>query len=415
MVAFKYRCSTCGKRFERDQVRYLCPDCGKSYRPGMPLTGVLTVELDYAAVGRKFRKQKPDWNLFGTVEPRFHPSYEMNATPFFRSAALGQVHGLSDVWIKNDALNPSGSLKDRASFLVVAEANRLGEETVVAASTGNAASSLSAVCAAGGKRAVIFVPQTAPRAKLAQMLLHGAVVVPVKGTYDEAFRLSLEFTARYGGLNRNTAYHPLTIEGKKTVGLEIWQQNKWRVPSVILVPTGDGVILAGVYKAFDDLHKSGLITRLPRLVCVQAAKSNAIHRYILTGCYRNAANPATIADSISVSIPSNAHLARAEVLESHGFSLTVTDREIMEGQRTLATQSGVFAEPAASAAVAALGKLRKTGLVQPNEQIVVLVTGHGLKDVDAALKNIEMPDAIEANEAALAGVAKRLSSIRTHR
>ena len=406
MVKFAYRCSTCGKRYGRDEVRYLCPECGRSYRPGMPLRGVLTAEFDYRSIRRKFRRTRPDWGLFCAVEPRFFPPFEMGATPFFRSAALGGAFGLGDVWIKNDALNPSGSLKDRASFLVAAEANRLGEGTIVTASTGNAASSLAAVCAAGGKRAVIFVPQSAPKAKLVQMLLYGALVVPVRGTYDDAFRLSLEYTARHGGLNRNTGYHPLTIEGKKTVGLEIWQQNGWRVPSVIVVPTGDGVILGGVFKAFEDLREAGLIPRLPRLVCVQAEKSCAIHRYISTGRYRNASNPATIADSISVSVPSNAHLARAAVLRSRGFSLTVSDREILEGQRTLAATSGVFAEPAAAAA---LGKLLRAKELRPREQVVVLVTGNGLKDVDAALGNVRIPAAIAPTEAGLESVAGRLA------
>jgi len=409
MVAFAYRCSVCRRRFGRDEVRYLCPECGKSYRPGMPLRGVLTAEFDYASIRRKFRKTRPDWSLFSAVEPRYFPPYEMGATPFFRSAALGDVFALADVWIKNDALNPSGSLKDRASFLVAAEANRLGEKTLVTASTGNAASSLAAVCAACGKRAVIFVPQSAPRAKLAQMLVHGAFVVPVKGTYDDAFRLSLEYTARHGGLSRNTGYHPLTIEGKKSVGLEIWQQNGWRVPSVIVVPTGDGVILGGVFKAFHDLREAGLIARLPRLVCVQAEASCAIHRYISTGRYRNSSNPATIADSISVSVPSNAHLARTAVLRSRGFSLTVSDREILEGQRALAAASGVFAEPAAAAAVAALGKLRHSRQLRPRDQVVVLVTGHGLKDVDAALKGVQMPAAIAPTAAGLESVADRLA------
>jgi len=407
MAAFRYRCSICGRRYGRDQARYLCPECGKAYRPGMPLLGVLTAEFDYAAVGRRFRRSRPDWGLLCAVEPGYFPAYGMAPTPFFRSEALGRAFGLRDVWIKNDALNPSGSLKDRASLLVAAEANRLGEDTIVTASTGNAASSLAAVCAAAGKRAVIFVPQSAPRAKLAQMILHGAVVVPVRGTYDDAFRLSLEYTARHGGLNRNTAYHPLTIEGKKTVGLEIWQQNGWRVPSAIVVPTGDGVILAGVHKAFEDLRLAGLIARVPRLLCVQAEGSSAIHRYIATGRYRDAARPATVADSISVSVPSNAHLARAAVLASRGSSLTVSDREILEAQRTLAATAGVFAEPAAAAAAAALGGLGRKGLLRPRDQVVVLVTGHGLKDIDAALSAVRMPAAIAPTAAALARVAGR--------
>ena len=335
------------------------------------------------------------------------------STPFFRSAALGDAFGFTNVCVKNDGLNPSGSLKDRASFLVVAEANRLGEPTIVTASTGNAASALAAVCAAAGKRALIFVPESAPKAKLVQMILYGASVVPVKGTYDDAFRLSLEYTTAKGGLNRNTAYHPLTIEGKKTVGLEIWQQNEWRAPEAVVVPVGDGVIISGVYKAFYDLKAAGLIDRLPRLVCAQAESSNAIHRYIVTGKYQNAHRPSTIADSISVSIPSNAHMARKAVLDSGGFSLTVTDEDILEGQRALAARTGVFAEPAAAAAVAALKKIQAGALLKPNDQIVLLITGHGLKDVDAAMKNIRMPVAIEPTLAAFEQIADRLASKET--
>lgn len=408
MAAFAYRCSTCRRRHERDAVRYLCPVCGQAYRPGTPLTGVLTAEFDFAAIGERLRAARPDWSLLSAVEPEFFPPYPLTETPFFRSAALGAAFGLAEVWIKNDAQLPSGSLKDRASFLVVAEANRLREPTIVTASTGNAASALAAVCAAAGKRALIFVPRAAPRAKLVQMLLCGAQVVPVDGTYDDAFRLSLEYTARFGGLNRNTAYHPLTIEGKKTVGLEIWRQNGGRAPAAVVVPTGDGVILAGVYKAFHDLQACGLIARLPRLVCVQAEKSAAIHRYITTGRFRRATNPATVADSISVSVPSNAHLAKEAVARSGGCSLTVSDREILAGQRTLATTTGIFAEPAAAAAVAALDKLRGEKRVDAGEQIVVLITGHGLKDIGAALKSVRIPAAIPPTVAGLERVAHRL-------
>ncbi len=407
MTKFLYQCSTCGKSYPRDEVRYLCPACAKQYRPGIPLVGVLSARFDYGAIRKKFNRLKPDWNLFSAVEEKFFPPIPVGNTPFFQSAALGNELGFANVWLKNDGLNPSASLKDRASFLVVAEANRLKEKTIVTASTGNAASALAAVCAAAGKRALIFVPENAPKAKLVQMILYGATVVPVKGTYDDAFRLSLEYTAKRGGLNRNTAYHPLTIEGKKTVGLEIWQQNNRRVPDAILVPTGDGVIISGVHKAFCDLKAAGLISRLPRLVCVQAEKSNAIHRYVESGIYENAAHPDTIADSISVSIPSNAHLARQAVLESGGFSITVSDDEILDGQRTLAARTGVFAEPAASATVAALKKLRKLRLLGRKEQIVLLITGHGLKDVDAALKGVPLPASVEPTMAGIDSLAAR--------
>ena len=406
MTEFNYQCSNCGRRYERDEVRYLCPLCASDYRPGIPLIGVLSAQFDHATIRKKFSKSAPDWSLFSAVEKKYFPPIPVGDTPFFKTSTVGK--DFSNVWIKNDGLNPSASLKDRASFLVVAEATRLKEDMIVAASTGNAASALAAVCAAAGKQALILVPQNAPKPKLVQMILYGATVVPVRGTYDDAFRLSLEYTFKRGGINRNTAYHPLTIEGKKTVGLEIWQQNNWRVPDAILVPVGDGVIISGVHKAFCDLKSAGLISRLPRLVCVQAEKSDAIHHCIESGIYRNAANPATIADSISVSVPSNVHLARKAVIESGGFSITVSDREILDGQRLLATKAGIFAEPASSAVVAALQKLRDSKRVGFKEQIVLLITGHGLKDVDSAMRAIQLPKAVAPTLAAVeTGLAER--------
>jgi threonine synthase len=410
MTEFVYQCNECGKRYERDDVRYLCPLCSGDCQPGQPLLGVLSARFDYPAVRKKFRKDRPDWSWFSAVEEQFYPHLPVGDTPFFNIAAWGTDFGFENVWLKNDGLNPSGSLKDRASFLVVAEANRLGEDTIVTASTGNAASALAAVCAAAGRQALIFVPEAAPRAKLVQMILHGATVVPVRGSYDDAFRLSLEYTAKNGGLNRNTGYHPLTIEGKKTVALEIWQQNGWQVPDAILVPVGDGVIISAVQKAFADLRAAKLISRVPRLVCVQAESSAAIHRYVQTGKYQNARRPNTIADSISVSVPSVAHLAREAILESGGFSVTVTDKEILEGQRYLAEKTGVFAEPASAATVAALKKLQNLKSISRKEQIVLLITGHGLKDVASAMKNIRMPVAVAPTlsgvEAALASASK---------
>ena len=397
MTEFQYRCSLCGRTYGRDEVRYLCPECGRSYSPGMPLRGVLEAEFDYADIARRFKRARPDWDLFSPVERKYYPDYPAGGTPFSPAPRLGERLGWPRLWIKNDGLNPSGSLKDRASFLVVAEAARLNERTLVAASTGNAASSLAAVCAAAGRRAVIFVPQSTPKAKLVQMLVCGARVVPVRGSYDDAFRLSLEYTRRRGGLNRNTAYHPLTIEGKKTAGLEIFAQNGLRVPDAILVPVGDGVIISGIYKAFHDLRAAGLCERLPRLVAVQADSSAAIHDYIVGGNFRPAPSPVTIADSISVSVPSNPDLARRAVRESGGFSLTVSDERILQAQALLAGQAGIFAEPAAAAAAAALLSDEARQRLDPGWQIVLLVTGHGLKDVEAPLSRLRIPEAVPAD------------------
>jgi threonine synthase len=377
-------------------VRYLCPVCGAAYRPGIPLTGVLEAVFDYRAIGAAFDPARPDWNLFCAVEPAFHPAYPVGNTPLVPAARFAAGLDLDRLWIKNDGLNPSGSLKDRASFLVVAEALRLGEKRIVAASTGNAASALAAVCAAADREALIFVPEKAPLAKLLQMILYGAKVVTVKGTYDDAFRLSLDYTAQRGGLNRNTAYHPLTIEGKKTAGLEIWAQLGFQVPDAIVVAVGDGVILAGLHKAFVDLRRAGLIDRLPRLIGVQAESSDAIHRYLQTGVYADAPNPATCADSISVTCPSNAHGARRALLESGGRSICVSDAEILDAQAKLARLTGVFTEPAGAAAAAGLAQLQAGPDALPREaRVVVLATGHGLKDIDAPLSRIQIPRAIE--------------------
>jgi len=348
----------------------------------MPLTGVLEAIFDYKAIAEHW-KTNPDIELFSAVEPEFYPELPVGNTPFFRSARLAEAIGLMDVLIKNDGLNPSGSLKDRASHLMVAEAIRLKEKKIVTASTGNAACALAALCASAGLEAVIFAPKSAPPAKLIQIKVHGAKLITVDGTYDDAFAASLDYTAKEGGLNRNTAYHPLTIEGKKTVGLEIFLQNNQNVPDWIVVPVGDGVILSGVHKAFVDLQRAGIITRLPRLLSVQAESSDAITRYFETGKYSDAVKPSTFADSISVKTPSNAHWAVQALKESNGASITVTDEEISKAQLLLARTTGIFAEPAASAALAGLIKATDKHILCRLDQVVLLVTGHGLKDTGA--------------------------------
>ena len=155
MTPFTYRCTDCGRQYSRDQVRYLCPECGKTYRPGIPLTGVLEAVFDYDAIKAAFDRSRPDWNLFCPVETEFHPPLPVGNTPMSRVDRLAADLGLGELWVKNDGLNPSGSLKDRASFLVAAEARRLGIDLIVAASTGNAASALAAVCASSGQKALI--------------------------------------------------------------------------------------------------------------------------------------------------------------------------------------------------------------------------------------------------------------------
>jgi threonine synthase len=370
-------------------VRYLCPRCAPEKIPAVPLRGVLEAVFDYEEIGKRWDRHDPDWELFSCVAREFWPDVPVGGTPFHRLPRLGRELGLDRLFVKNDSLSLSGSLKDRASFLVVAEASRLKIGTIVTASTGNAACALAAVCAAAAKKAVIFVPKGAPVAKLTQLRLYGADLRIVAGSYDDAYRESLRYSLENPGLNRNTAYHPLTIEGKKTAALEIFQQNGWMVPDVIFVPTGDGVILAGIYKGFSDLKEAGLSGRIPRLVAVQAASSDAIAHLFRTGEYRPAAAPDTRADSIAVINPGNAFLAAECIRKSEGAAVLVSDREIMEAQRKLTAFSGIYAEPAAAASLAGLVKSLLDGRVSSREQIVLLVTGNGLKDVESTVSFLE--------------------------
>jgi threonine synthase len=375
-----YRCTLCRKEYERDEVQYLCPACGKDYKAGYPLSGVLEVIYDYRKIAEEWKK-KPCLDLFSPVERRYYPEIPVGNTPFYRSERLsGYLQG-SDIWLKNDSLNPSGSLKDRASHLMVAEALRSGFDTIVTASTGNAASALAAMSAAQGLKAVIFVPASAPSAKISQIRIHNAELIEVAGDYDDAFARSLEYTKNHEGLNRNTAYHPFTVEGKKSAGLEIFLQNRMRIPDWIVIPVGDGVIFTGIFKAFKDLYRAELIDRIPKLLAVQAESSAAIIDYYRNGKYRNAPAPKTIADSISVKAPSNAYWACECLKQSKGGGVKVSDQEIREGQRALARLTGVFAEPAAAAVMAGVEKSIAGGLIKTTDQTVLLITGHGLKDI----------------------------------
>jgi threonine synthase len=385
------RCTQCGKEYDPAQLQYLCDVCSKDYRAGMPLKGILEAVFDYEGIRAAWeeylsvfseaceqQKMEELCELFSPVEKEYYPNLPVGCTPLIQCTNLVA----EPLYLKFDGVNPSGSFKDRASHLMVAEAKRLGIREIVAASTGNAASSLAALCAAAGLRAVIYTPAKAPLAKLVQIRIHGAKLHKVEGTYDDAFAAALDYAKEHECLNRNTAYHPYTIEGKKTAGLELFVQLK-RVPDYIFVPTGDGVILAGMHKAFTDLRAAGLIDRLPKLVAVQAESSDAITSYLETGYYRDAEKPDTVADSISVKTPSAAHLAYAALKECGGMGIRVSESEILSAQKVLAERSGVFCEPSSAATLAAYYRAKEEAWIKDQATTVLMLTGHGLKDIQA--------------------------------
>lgn len=396
MASFTFACSECGARYAEGAVRYVCPICSVQRKPGGVIRGVLRVELDEIPQRWPAARGHDPGALvvfLPIASPVSLPPCRVGGTPLLPVPRLRRELGMPHLWLKDETRNPSGSTKDRASLLVVAKAIEYGVDTVATASTGNAASALAAVAAAAGVRAVVFVPASAPPAKLAQAATYGARVVPVAGSYDDAFELSIAACEKFGWYNRNTAFNPFTIEGKKTVALEIAADLKPEAPDVVLVPTGDGVIVSGVAKGFADLVHGGLLHRRPRLIVVQPTGSPAIARALRSGAsaFSPVTDAASVADSLVVNAPRNAIMALKEVRASGGSGVLVSDDEILDAMGHLARTTGVFAEPAAAAALAGLLVALEEGLVARDERAVLLITGTGLKDVPAAMRRAAIP------------------------
>ena len=398
-----FKCIRCGEETP-DASTYVCPAC----------SGNLDAVYDYQAIKKKLTRkaldQNPDksvWrykDILPIARYRGVPIVHIGWTPLYKAERLGKDLGLANLYLKDDGRNPSGSFKDRAGAVAVAKALELGEKTITGASTGNAASSMACLTAGLGVKAIIFVPEKAPVAKIAQLLVFGAVVIAVKGTYDQAFDLCLKATEEFGWYNRNTGHNPFTRDGKKTCSFELIEQLGWDCPDQVFVPVGDGNIISGIWKGFKDFHALGLIDRLPRLVAVQAAGSDAVKRAFESDGVIRPVSGDTLADSISVSIPRDGEAAVKALKESGGYAVSVTDEEILAAMRDTARRESVFGEPAGVTAVAGLRKAAAQGLVKNNEKTVVLVTGNGLKDVASAMKAVGKPYLIAPD----AGELKRL-------
>jgi threonine synthase len=365
----------------------LCPECSSTHKSGQPLNGVLEVELSGTL-------ESNDPLEFLPVEGQYFPAIPVGNTPLWQPENLQKKYGFPELYLKDDGVNPTGSLKDRASFLVAAFARKHGIREVVVASTGNAGSSMAGVGAAAGLKVKLFLPKTAPQAKMIQALQYGADLVLADKNYDQAFSLSLEYSKRRGGMNRNTAYNPMTIEGKKTVSIEIYKQLK-KAPDHVFVSVGDGVIMSGVYKGFRDLLQLGRIDKIPVVHAVQASGSDAICRAMESGDFDGQAESRvraakTVADSISVDTPSNGHLALKNLKAFGGHCFRVTDEEILCAQKELSSTCGLFSEPAAATAYA--GFLKQKAALDSNETCVVLLTGNGLKDINSATAKIVVPE-----------------------
>lgn len=408
MSHVKYlRCVLCDARYDPQQVQYVCP------KHGPDPDGILDVIYDYDRIRPRLTRERLAANddrsiwryapLLPIARPDLAPPLQVGWTPLYHAQRLGQQLGLAHLYIKDDGRNPTASFKDRASAIAIVKARELGSQVITAASTGNAASSLAGLAASVGIETVIFVPATTPKPKVAQLLIFGAQVIMVKGTYDQAFDLCFNATQTYGWYNRNTATNPYMSEGKKTAAFEICEQLAWQAPDKIFVSVGDGCIIGGLGKGLRDLRALGLIDRLPQLVGVQAEGSAVLAKAWRAGTEQIVPEkPTTLADSISVGKPRDAIKALRAVRDTNGVYVTVSDKEILEAMRVLARGSGVFGEPAGATGFAGLLKLVQSGQIDPQERVVVLVTGNGLKDVDSAISATQPPALIEPTLEALA-------------
>ena len=393
------KCVLCGAEYDVGEVLYVCPKHGDE--------GILDVVYDYNLIARRWTKDhlakdqqtRSIWryaDLLPIADPSLVPPLQVGWTPLYRAGRLEKRLGLRHLWVKDDGREPTASFKDRASAVGVVKALELGRDIMTCASTGNAASSLAGLATSVGLTTYIFVPQTAPQAKVAQLLIFGANVIMVEGTYDQAFDLCLEASKEYGWYSRNTAYNPYLSEGKKTAALEICEQLEWEAPDRIFVSVGDGGIIGGLWKGLKDLRALGFIEKMPKLVGVQAEGAAPLVRAWREGTEE--IGPVvlnTLADSIAVGVPRDRIKALRAVRQTGGEFVAVSDEEILDAMRVLARRAAVFAEPAGAAGFAGLAKLVREGRIDPGERIVVVVTGNGLKDVASAIKATGQPHLIE--------------------
>ncbi|MFA6433798.1 MAG: threonine synthase [Elusimicrobiales bacterium] len=391
------QCINCGRDHKLADVKYTCASCG----------GNLQVLYDYNLIKKRLNyevlKDNQDRTLWRYMEIlplagfKMIPPVQVGWTPLYKAERLGAAAGVPNLYIKDDGRNPSASFKDRAGAVVIARARELKEKVITCASTGNAASSLACLTGSLDLRTVIFVPHTAPAPKVAQLLVFGATVIMVKGTYDDAFDLCLKASTEYGWYNRSTGVNPFTREGKKTCAFEICEQMKWETPDKVFVPVGDGNIISGMWKGFVEFHRLGIIEKLPAMIAVQAEKSDAVKKAFESGGEIQPVSGETVADSISVSLPRDGMAAVMAIRDSQGFAVSVTDAEILAAIPEVARGSNVFAEPAAAATYAGLKKAVAEGKVKENESVVLLISGNGLKDITSAMKSAGRPFVIDAD------------------
>jgi threonine synthase len=395
-------CMRCSRRYRRG-LDGPCPRCGPE--------GVLEIEFDLRQARRTLTRRALEsrprdiWRyreLLPVPVGAPHPPAQVGWTPISAAPRLAEWAGLGELLLKDEGRNPTASFKDRASAVGVARAAARRARVVACASTGNAASSLAGAAAGLGLRAVIFVPEFAPEPKVAQLLVFGARVIRVQGSYDQTWEMCQRACDRYGWYNRNAAVNPSLVEGKKTCGLEIAEQLGRYVPDWVAVSVGDGCTLAGTWKGLWEMHALGFIARVPRMLGVQAEGARPLVDAFRSGGDLVPGPAQTVADSICVGHPRNWRKALRAVRESGGAFIAVPDEAIVEAMRQAGRRAGVFGEPAGVAGLAGLRQAVRDGIIDRGGSALAVITGSGLKDVRTATRAAGTPVDLPPDDQALA-------------
>ena len=374
-------CSACGKKYDANIEQHLCT-CGK------PLLARYDLRRAAATLTLENLKARPRslWR-YAEVLPNDPPvSLGEGMTALVPVPRLGASMGLQRLYVKDEGLNPTGSFKARGMSAAVTRAKQLGAKALAAPTAGNAGGALAAYAAAAGLPAVIVMPADTPLANVMECQAFGAKVVKLNGLISDCGKYVAEHKDREGWYDVSTLKEPYRIEGKKTVGYELWEQFEGKLPDVILYPTGGGVGLIGMCKAFDEMQEMGWIgAARPRMVAVQAEGCAPIVK--AWEAHQNSAeffkNAATIASGLRVPGPLGDLLILGMLRQTKGTALTVTDEEILHAGRELASLEGIFAAPEGAATVIAARKLAASGWIAPQESAVLFNTGTGYKYTEA--------------------------------
>ncbi|MFY9193814.1 MAG: threonine synthase [Methanoculleus sp.] len=390
---YRLICVHCAATYAPDQIIYTCERCGH----------LLTVEydLDSIDVSRADWDRRPlsVWRYREILPVRGEPiTLQEGGTPLYHLKEIGRELGIPELYAKHEGMNPTGSFKDRGMTVGVSMARQLGMASVACASTGNTSASLAAYAAKAGIPCVVLLPAgKVALGKVAQALMHGARVISIRGNFDRALEMVHELCISHGLYLLNSV-NPYRLEGQKTIGFEAVDQ-LGSLPDRIVLPVGNAGNISAIYKGFQELEALGFIDRLPMMTGIQAAGSQPVVRAIEQSLDELIPEPApeTVATAIRIGAPVNAEKALVAIRATGGTAAAVTDDEILCMQRDLARMEGIGVEPASAASVAGIRKLAEEGLIDRDERIVCVVTGHLLKDPETVVRQCEPPLEIDAD------------------